>query len=109
MLQETSQEDTYIVASFTLVEGLVEGLDACDDCGSSPSLDTDELHIISNFAFSFFDSACDDTSSSCDLQTRVNAHEEGFVHKTLWLLEDVIHGLNELSDSLLAKYFVCSF
>jgi hypothetical protein len=99
-LGDTSKQHTDIVASLTAVERLVEGLNTSDGGGGGLSSDADHVDIVVDLDLALLDSTSDDAATAGDIQGRVDRHEEVLLGLTNWLLDGVVHGLNELLNSI---------
>ena len=81
----------------------MESLDTRDSGWSVFSLNTNQVHILIQLSFSLLDGAGNDASSTRNVDSLVNGHEEFLIDFTNWLLESAVHGLKQLLNGLGTK------
>src|SRR5690606_26591892 len=95
---DTPEQERRVVTGVTLVEGLVEHLDAGDGGGQALVPDTDDLDGVVDLDDTALDTAGDDGTPTGDREDVLDRHEERLVDLTLRLGDVLVHRVHQLDD-----------
>ena len=98
LLVNTTEEETYVVTSLTLVEELAEHLDTGDDSLTRLICETNELDRIADVDGTSLDTTGNDSTTASDGEDVLDRHKEGLVNKTLRKRNVAVNSLHELHD-----------
>ena len=96
-LFNTTEEETDVVASLTLVEHLAEHLDASDD-GRGGVLEADDFDGLTDFADTALDTTRGNGAAAGDREDVLDGHQEGLVGLASGLGDLGVDGVHQLAD-----------
>ena len=95
---DTTEEQTYVITSFTLVKEFAEHFHAGNNRFLSFCTETDELNFVTNFDNTGFDTTCSNGTTTSDREYVLNRHQEGFINGTCGQLDPVINSIHQLHN-----------
>lgn len=99
VLFDTTHEHTDIVAGLTLVERLVEHLDAGDGGLGGVGLQPDDLGFVADLHHATLDTTGGHRAATLDGEDIFHREEEGLIDFTLGLGNEIVEGLEQVVDS----------
>src|SRR5690606_22579154 len=82
ILFNTTEQETYVVTSFTPVEDLAEHFNTGYCRGQVFSTHTEDLNRVASLNNTAFDTTCGNSSTTCDREHVFNRHQEVLIDKT---------------------------
>ena len=104
LLVDTTEEETYVVTSLTLVEELAEHLDTGDDSLTRLICETDELDRVADVDGTSLDTTGNDSTTTSDGEDVLDRHKEGLVNKTLRKRNVAVNSVHELHDLVFPNF-----
>lgn len=101
---ETSEQDTNVVASFSEVERLVEGLNTSNGSFGTSGTITNDFDLVADFDSALLDSSGGDGSSAFNVVGAFDGHHEGLVDWPGGDRNVVVHHVEQLKDLLLSDF-----
>ncbi len=98
-LVDTTEEKTYVVAGFALVEELAEHFNTGNG-GFESCAKTHDLYFVTYFYDAGLDTAGGNSTTTCDGEDVFNRHKEGFVNVAGRQGNPVVDGFHELENFL---------
>ena len=100
VLVDTTEEQTDVVTSLTLIQGLTEHLDTSDD-RLLVLTKTEQLNLITNLALTSLDTTSSNSTTTSDREDILNRHQERLINLTNRLLDPVVNSVHQLHDLVL--------
>jgi hypothetical protein len=97
VLVNTTEEETNVIAGFTLIEELAEHLDAGND-SLLVLTKTEELNFVTYVNDTSLDTAGSNSTTTSDREYVLNRHQEGLVESTGRKLNPVVNSVHQLHD-----------
>lgn len=97
---DTSQEETNVISSLTVVEGLFEGFDTGDSGLDGLLSHSENFDFLTDLQLSSVDGSGDDGSSSWNLERSFDGEEEWLIEISGWWLDVVVHDSEKFFDFL---------
>ena len=104
LLVDTTEEETYVVTSLTLVEELAEHLDTGNGGLTGLICETDELDRVADVDGTSLDTTGNDSTTTSDGEDVLDRHKEGLVNKTLRKRNVAVNSLHELHDLVFPNF-----
>ena len=104
LLVDTTEEETYVVTSLTLVEELAEHLDTGDDSLTGLICETDKLDRVADVDGTSLDTTGNDSTTTSDGEDVLDRHKEGLVNKTLRKRNVAVNSVHELHDLVFPNF-----
>ena len=99
ILVDTTEQQTYVITSFTFVENLTEHLNT----GYNRFLvgtQAQDLYLVANFYATGFNTTRSNSTTTSDREYVLNRHQEGFINITRRQRNPSIYGVHQLHDFL---------
>ena len=93
---DTTEEQTYVITSLTLVEEFTEHLNAGNDRLLAFCTETDQLNLITYFYDTRLNTTGSNSTTTGDREHVLNRHQERFVDSTRRKLNPVVNSIHEL-------------
>ena len=97
ILVDTTEKQTYVITSLTLIKELTEHLDTCND-RLLVLTKTEQLNLITYVDNTSLDTSCSNSTTTCDREYVLNRHQERFVGSTGRLLDPCIASVHQLHN-----------
>ena len=104
-LLNTTEKDTNVITSHTLIKSLLEHFDTCYSCISCWT-DTYDLYWVVHIYNTAFDLTCYYSTTTRNCEDIFDWHQEWFIRITNWIIEPCIHSLKKFFDT--SCIFSCS-
>ena len=94
LLIDTTEEETYVITSLTLIKNLAEHLNACYN-RLLVLTKTEELNFVTNLHNTSLDTASSHCTTTCDREHVLNRHQEWLIDVTNRLLNPCVASIHE--------------
>ena len=99
VLVDTTEQQTYVITSFTFVEDLTEHLNTSYN-RFLVGAQTQDLYLVANFYATGFDTTRSNSTTTSNREYVLNRHQEGFINITRRQRNPSIYGIHQLHDFL---------
>ena len=97
VLVDTTEQQTYVITSFTFVKNLTEHLDTGYNrllvCAQAK-----DLNFVANLNTTSLDTACNNSTTTCDREHVLNRHQERFINVTRRKRNPVVNCIHKLHN-----------
>ncbi len=104
LLVDTTEEETYVVTSLTLVEELAEHLDTGDDSVARLISETNELDRVADVDGTSLNTTGNDSTTASDGEDVLDRHKEGLVNQTLRERNVAVNSVHKLHDLVFPNF-----
>jgi len=94
----TAQEQTNVISSHTIIQGLVEHFYASNNRFQNVIAQTDDIHRVVDFDLTAFDTASHHSTATLDGEHIFNRHHKGLIQLANRLWEVVINRIKQLDN-----------
>ena len=104
----TTQQQTYVITGFTLIQQFAEHFNACNCCFLCWT-QTNDFTFVTNFDNTRFYTTCYYCTTTCDREYVFNWHQEWFINWTFWQWDVFVTCFQQSIDCFFTQAIVLFF
>src|SRR5690606_10052780 len=97
---DTSQQDTYVISSFTSIKDFTEHLNTSNSRSQFLCPHTNDINNVTCISYTSFNTSCCNSTTTSNREYIFDRHKERLINITCWQFNPVINSFHQLKNCI---------